>query len=241
MREAEQQTMTDNKAARAECSSCQVNVRGTKKICPLCGLPLILNRENQAVNGPHKDFFPHIPPRISRIAAWRWLLFATISAIVIAFAIDNIFPTRVDWFRLMLLSVGTMWAVFLTVLRKRHNLSKSIVWQLTLLSLLALIWDRITGWRGWSVNIAVPLIILGAQLAMFILSRVMRLEPGDYIVYFVLAAIMGTVPAVFILTGLITFTLLAAIAVIVSVIFLSYILIFRWSVLRDELAKRMHL
>lgn len=241
MSHEEKRTVMEDSAVRAECSSCKVKVRGSKKTCPLCGLPLRVFGVEQPVNGQHTDFFPRIPPRISRTAAWRWLLFASITAIVIAFAIDNIYPTRVDWFRLMLLSVGTMWVVFLTVLRKRHNLSKSIVWQLTLLSLLALIWDRITGWRGWSVNIAVPLIILGAQLAMFILSRVMKLEPGDYIVYFVLAAIMGIVPAVFILTELITFTLLAVIAVIVSIIFLSYIVIFRWSVLRDELAKRMHL
>ena len=98
-----------------------------------------------------------------------------------------------------------------------------------------------TGWRGWSLNIAIPLVILGAQLALFILSRVMHLESGDYIVYFVLAAILGLVPALFLLLDLIPFTLLATIAVIVSVIFLAYILIFRGSVLRDELAKRMHI
>lgn len=98
-----------------------------------------------------------------------------------------------------------------------------------------------TGWRGWSLNVAIPLIILGAQLALFISSRVMKLQAGDYIVYFVLASILGLVPAVFLLTELITFTLLATSAIIVSLLFLSYILIFHWTVLYGEISKRMHL
>ena len=231
---------------KSHCRSCRVDVRGAKSLCPLCHLPL-RPRESQtaedplATNADHADFFPWIPPRIAKNMAWRWLLFASVTAIAIAFGIDRLVPTRVAWFRLVLLGVVTMWAVFLTAVRKRHNISKSIVWQLTLISLLAVVWDYVTGWRGWSLNIAIPLVILGAQLALFILSRVMHLESGDYIVYFVLAAILGLVPALFLLLDLITFTLLATIAVIVSVIFLAYILIFRGSVLRDELAKRMHI
>lgn len=230
-----------------ECRSCRVMVRGDKRICPLCNLPLSQRDQTQihedhfVSNGDHTDFFPRVAQRLSKSYAWRWLLFASIAAIAVAYAIDTLYPARVHWFRLVLVGVLTMWVVFLTVIRKRHNISKSIVWQLTLLSLLSVLWDQVTGWRGWSLNVAIPLIILGAQLALFISSRVMKLQAGDYIVYFVLASILGLVPAVFLLTELITFTLLATSAIIVSLLFLSYILIFHWTVLYGEISKRMHL
>lgn len=53
---------------------------------------------------------------------------------------------------------GTLTAWILTTVgyKKRRNLLKNALWQLILISAGLIIWDFATGWRGWSLDIALP-------------------------------------------------------------------------------------
>jgi len=55
------------------------------------------------------------------------------------------------------------------------------------------------GWRGWSLDYAVPILCVAALLVMYITAKVMRLSARDYISYFLLGGLFGIVPVLFIL------------------------------------------
>ena len=39
---------------------------------------------------------------------------------------------------------------------KRRNILKNEMWQLLLVTVLSIIWDHLTGWRGWSLDFIFP-------------------------------------------------------------------------------------
>lgn len=218
------------------CNACRIDVRGDKDLCPLCQLPL----QGEAPEG--QDYYPWIPPRANRGQALRWLIFSSIVILLLIIPLQHVMPpTRLDWPKLVVLGLITMWIVFMTVLRKRHNISKTIVWELVIVSILAVIWDRATGGYGWALEIAIPSMIIGVVIALFILSRVLKLEANDFIVYFALAALFSLVPVIFLLLGMLRFKLVAWLSLIIGMVFMTYILLFRWSNLKGELEKRMHM
>ena len=61
------------------------------------------------------------------------------------------------------------------------------VWQLLLISVIAILWDRFTGWRGWSVDFILPFGVLSVQCSVPVIARVNRLKREEYLFYLVQA------------------------------------------------------
>jgi len=60
------------------------------------------------------------------------------------------------------------------------------MWQVIIVSGLVVFWDWKIGWRGWSLDYAVPILCVAALLVMYITAKVMRLSgPGLYLILFV--------------------------------------------------------
>jgi len=219
------------------CRYCQVYIRGKTIRCPLCSNILPSNGNN----GEDLEIFPHIPPSYEAHLALRIMIFISIATVIASFALYQIFPTDVNWPILVALGIVSMWLSLSIIIRKRHNITKNIMWQVTVVSLLSIVWDWRTGWRGWSLNYAIPTACVVAMFVMYVLARIMKLSVRDYIVYFLLDGLFGIIPSLFILLGWIDILYPSIICVAVSIIFLSAIFIFQGDNIKAELARRMHI
>jgi len=90
-----------------------------------------------------------------------------------------------------------------------------------ILSGLVVFWDWKIGWRGWSLDYAVPILCVAALLVMYITAKVMRLA-RDYISYFLLGGLFGIVPVP------------SLVSVAASIIFLAAIIIFQGDSIKEE-------
>src|SRR5690554_3245514 len=134
------------------CNNCKVHVRGNKKICPLCQNRLPNYKEDLQ----DQDIFPQIPPSYEGHLALRLMIFISVVIIVVSFAIYLIFPTRINWPILIIFAIISMWVSLIVVIKKRHNIPKTIIWLVGIVSLLSLFWDWRTGWHGWALDYAIP-------------------------------------------------------------------------------------
>lgn len=219
------------------CNHCKVYIRDGKDRCPLCGNILTYNdsiKKDDAV-------YPVIPPAYERHLAIRILLFISIVAVVVSFFIYQLFPTNVNWPVLVVLGIISMWISLTYVLRKRSNITKTIMWQVFIMSLLSIFWDWKIGWRGWSLDYAIPFMCIAAIIVMYVTAKAMRLGVGYYIAYFLLGGLFGIIPGLFILLKLVTVDYPSIISVAVSIIFLAAIIIFQGENILSELQKRMHI
>jgi hypothetical protein len=123
------------------CEQCHVQVTGEQELCPLC--QRILKGEASPSPFPVIPSFSHKYSLFLKIA-----LFLSVISAVTCVTVNWIMPQRIWWSLFVLAGLGSMWISLLTAIRRRFNLSKNILWQMVLFSILSFLWDAGTGWRG---------------------------------------------------------------------------------------------
>lgn len=217
------------------CEHCKVNIRGKRKYCPLCQNTL------QGNGNEDDEIVPAIPVTYHYNLIVRIMMFISICIVVISFAINATFHVDVNWPMFILAGILCIWISLAMVIRKRHNVPKGIIWQVTIISVLTVIWDWRTGWHGWSLDFVIPIALVVAMIVMAVTAKIMHLKIRDFIIYLLLDAIFGIIPFIFLLFGILKVVYPSIICVTVSAISLSALLLFGGENIREELDKRMHL
>lgn len=218
------------------CAECDVKIEGAWEQCPLCATPTT----GQAT----RSAFPAIPLSFSRRRIFKILFLSSIALILGSFAAQLLLDRGSAGFgalRSLWLGVSAMWLVVIMAVRKRRNVAKNIVYLVTVAGLVCVYWDYLTGWHGWSLSYAVPIVFGSSIIALLITVRVIRMEVGEYIVYSGLTVLLGLTPIVFLVFGWVTHPLPSAICGAISVIALVVLQVYRGAEVRHELAKRLHL
>ena len=118
------------------------------------------------------------------------------------------------------------WLVVMVAYSKRRNILKNEIWQLLLISVIAILWDRFTGWRGWSVDLILPFVVLAVQFSVPVIARVNRLKREEYLFYLVQACIAGLIPMILAWTGVVKFVYPSVICAGISILTLAALFIF---------------
>ena len=185
--------------------------------------------------------YPMIPLQLRPRLALKILLFISLLAVGSSYLIHATWPSPFPWPHLVVLGVINLWMYAVIIIRKRRNIAKFFVYHTVLLSHFALAWDASFGWLGWSINYAVPIIMASAMLAMSICGLFVRLDKGDTVLYLALAGILGMLPLLFLLTHWVTVRLPSFLCGVTALMLLLSVLIFRFPLVRAELARRFHI
>ncbi len=216
------------------CEHCRVNIRDKKQKCPLCQNPLPSPSEDI------RPIFPDVPIKYDSHMAFKILIFLSITIMVSSFAIYMLFPVSVNWPKYVILTVMCIWLILYVAIKKRKNIAKSMIWLVGVISLIAVFWDWLTGWRAWSINYGIPLICVAAMAVLFITAKVMNLKAKDYLFYLLLDILYGFVPIIFILFGWVNVLYPSIICIAFSIISFAALLLFQGDNIKYELDKRMH-
>lgn len=219
------------------CNHCIVNIKDNKDKCPLCGnvLPELI------IDDIEGNTFPIIPPFFESNMILKIMMFISLSAIVISFSIDFLFPSIINWPLLFVFGIISAWLGLYFIIRKGYHIPKKIIWQVIIISTLSIFWDWKTGWRGWSLDYVIPITIVSAMIIMYVTAKVFRLSTRDYITYSLIDGFFGIVPVLFIVFNWVNVIYPSIISISVSVISLAAIFIFQGDSIKAELDKRMHI
>ncbi len=217
------------------CEHCKVHVRGKRKYCPLCQNSLSGSGNEQ------EEIFPIIPETYQNNLILRIMIFLSICVVMVGAAIYAMFPFDVNWLIFIISGIACMWISLAMVIRKRHNIPKSIMWQVAVISILAVIWDWRIGWKGWSLDYVIPIACVVAMIVMAVTAKIMNLGVRNFIIYFLLDGLFGIIPIIFIFFDLLGVRYPSIICVTVSIISLSAVALFEGENIKEELNKRMHL
>lgn len=218
------------------CPDCHADVKGDWNECPLCQTPLKTDSSDKS----EESDFPEIPLKFNRKRIKQLLSLSSVILIILYFVAHFIW--RFQFFNLeyVLFGIMIMWLMMLVIIRKRRNIVKGIVYILFLFSFISLYFDYINGWLGWSLTFVIPILCISALLAMFISIQVVDLKAEDYVLYLQLAAIMGLIPALFLLLNWVVIDLPSLLSVVFSLV-MSVAVFFRHrQAVINELEKRMH-
>lgn len=220
------------------CDKCHVSVAGSRRHCPLCQGLLSGSDE------PEKEVFPILPRQYSQSSLLlRTMIFLSVTAAVVCFAINAINPVGRAWSFFVAVGIAFMWIGLATALRKRHNIPKTILWEVVLLSFFSVVLDLFAGehWMGWSVDYVIPSLCVFALLSMVVIAKILHLQVEDYMSYLMIGILFGILPIEFLLTKIVDVRYPSILCVASSVVFLSALVLFQGKTLRTEMRKKLHL
>lgn len=172
---------------------------------------------------------------------FKWFSFSCIAAAVIAVIVNLVVTPHQLWSVFTIAGAFCMWLSLAIGFYRRYNLLKNAVWQQVITSVACILWDYFTGWRGWSLDYAFPGICLVILLSLFILTKVFKYSVQEYMIYYIIASVIGLTPGILYLVGLNEIAYLALPCMGISFLFLTALLIFKRKDMFTELYKKFHI
>ena len=218
------------------CKNCGIRLPGKYARCPLCKGELTGTPEEAG------NVFPTFPPRRKTGGTLLpWFALGSVAAAAVSAAVNLVLPSGGWWFQFVVGGIGSVWLSLLLVLKKRRNIPKTILWQVCLLSVLAVVWDLLTGFRGWSLDYVFPILCTAAMIAMAVIAKAKKLNIQDYILYLIIDCVFGLLSFAFLVAGKVRVVVPSAVCFASTVIFLAALLFFQGKALLAEIQRRFHL
>lgn len=217
-----------------QCRKCRVNIEGEKERCPLC--------QGELTGTPEEEMYPRFDmPRFGSLFLIKLISFIAITALIICFGTDYMISDGISWSLISAAGIICGWLTTTVGITYRKRILKNITCQLFLVSSLSVLWDRFTGWYGWSLNFVLPCACMVSMISVFVISRVLKMRPGEYMLYLLIGALFGLLPFICVLSGLVTFRYPSVICTILSLILFAGLFTFRGKSAKDEMERRFHL
>lgn len=218
------------------CPYCRVSVAGDKTACPLCGGRLTGQAE------PDTEVFPLIArPRFTDSFVLRLLAFLAVIVSAVCVLVNMAVGTRVWWSLFVVLGAACVWLASWIGIRYRRDVTQNIGWQVALIAALSFLWDRGTGWRGWSLDFVLPCVCIAGLLTMLLIAVLLKLPLSTFAGPYLSVCAIGLLPLVLILCGAVNVPLPSLICAGLSIVQLAVLVMFHWQTFKNEFQRRFHM
>lgn len=220
-----------------KCRRCNVNVIDESHTCPLCRGVLEYDDNDIA----SIQMYPDIKFDIDKYKRIRKIFIFILAVISVALAFINyITYSGVIWSLIAVVGI-TYFAVTVTYsIMHSANLASKILVQTIGAGVLAVIIDNVTGYVGWSVNYAIPGMIMFVNLAIVLLMIVNPMNWQSYFMYQIAFTIFSFIPLILYWIGFIDHPYLAMLTSGISIIILIGTIVFGDKSVKNELIRRFY-
>ena len=218
----------------SRCKQCNVEILDETERCPLCHS--VLEKTVEVEN-----MYPNVRTMTRRLALLsRIYLFVAILVEALLIYMNVLSDSEMFWSAIPGLAMLYGYLVLrYAILGKSGYKGKIIV--LTLIAILMVVAiDFVVGYRGWSVNYALPSAILLVDAGILILMCINRRNWQSYMMWQIFMILCSVVPLVLYAVGIVTAPLLALLAFAFSTALFLGTLIIGDRRARTELRRRFH-
>ena len=218
----------------SRCKQCNVEILDETERCPLCHS--VLEKTVEVEN-----MYPNVRTMTRRLALLsRIYLFVAILVEALLIYLNVLSDSEMFWSAIPGLAMLYGYLVLrYAILGKSGYKGKIIV--LTLIAILMVVAiDFVVGYRGWSVNYALPSAILLVDAGILILMCINRRNWQSYMMWQIFMILCSVVPLVLYAVGIVTAPILALLAFAFSAALFLGTLIIGARRARTELRRRFH-
>lgn len=165
-------------------------------------------------------------------------------AIAITCVIVNLCTsTRYLWCLIIIAGIAYTWITVIYSVNRNVNIGSSVTLQFIIISLLTLFIDYIFDYRGWAINLAIPIIIIVANVTMLILTIVSVNRYYKYAIYQLIIFLFSIVPLIiyFSFDNIITMPIFTIISSSITLFTFIISLILCGKNILAELDRRLHM
>lgn len=218
----------------SRCKQCNVEILDETERCPLCHS--VLEKTVEVEN-----MYPNVRMITRRLALLsRIYLFVVILVEAFLIYLNVLSDSEMFWSAIPGLAMLYGYLVLrYAILGKSGYKGKTIV--LTLIAILMVVAiDFVVGYRGWSVNYALPSAILLVDAGILVLMCINRRNWQSYMMWQIFMILCSVVPLVLYAVGIVTAPILAVLAFAFSAALFLGTLIIGDRRARTELRRRFH-
>lgn len=146
------------------------------------------------------------------------LIGASIGIAIILVLINKLATPNIPWAALANAGILYSWITVMYSIRKNVNIAGHVLLQTIALSILTVYIDYQLGFKGWSINIAIPIMIMIANITMLVLTIVSYKKYMKYAIYQLMIVLFSMLPVVLITENMVQNKTLSVIASCISIL-----------------------
>ncbi len=220
------------------CNECKMSVDTDKNYCPLCGDQLAVLTSERAIEFPvSKGGGKNSKITLASRIYFGLALLATIICGVVNIATFKILPIR--WSVVAGAGSFYSWYLLSKCILKKGNATKILFKQLVTVSVLLVTIDVcLTGFDGWSLFIAIPILAFSVGVSILVIALARLLHYREHLHYSLLSATLGSLQLVLLFFCETKWLIITSGCTNLAVLVVLYI--FAQKSVEGELVKRLH-
>ena len=164
-------------------------------------------------------------------------------AIAAICAIINICTSKFLWSVIVIIGIIYAWITVLYSVHRNINIASNVMIQSIAISLLTLGIDYTVGYRGWAINLAIPIIFSIANITIFVLTLVSLKRYYKYAIYQLIIFLLSIIPLIIAIVSdnIIKTPIFTIISSSIAVFVFIFSLILCGRSILEELNRRLHM
>ena len=171
----------------------------------------------------------------------RIAMIISLAIAVILTIINKLTTPRVPWAASANSGIIYIWIVARYSVSQNVNIGGHVLIQTIAVSILTLFIDYELGYKGWSLGIAIPIILITANASMLLLNILSYKKNFRYAMYELVVLILSILPVVFITEKMVENPTLSYISLGVSIINLIITMIISFKDIKEAVIRKFHM
>lgn len=165
------------------------------------------------------------------------LIISSIIAVILTI-INKLTSPNIPWAALANGGIIYIWIVVLYSIKRNTNIAGHVLLQMIIISMVVLHVDNTIGFYGWSISIAIPIILIVANIAMLILTIISYKKYIRYVISQLAIVIITLIFAGLVINDR---NLLNISTMIVAIVNLTISLILSYKDIKEEIIRNFHM
>lgn len=156
---------------------------------------------------------------------------------IILIVINKLTTPEIPWAEFACCGIIYMWITVIYCIKRNTNIAGHILLQMIIISAIVLFIDNTIGFNGWSVSVAIPIILITANATMLILTIISHKKYIRYAIYQLLIILITLISIGLIFKAT---SILAIIAMSISGFNLIISLILSYKDIKEAIIRKFH-
>lgn len=169
------------------------------------------------------------------------LMCVSVGIAFILLLINKITTPNIPWAALANAGILYSWVVVVYSIKKNINIAGHVLLQTIALSFLTVYIDYKLGMKGWAINIAIPIMIMIANLTMLVLTIVSYKKYMKYAIYQLVIVLFSMIPVILVTEHIVQDKTLSVIASGISILNFIICLILSAKDVKETIIRKFHI
>ena len=160
---------------------------------------------------------------------------------ILLIVINKLTTPRIPWAAIANGGIIYVWIVLFYSIRKNINMAGHVLLQTIAISLLTIYIDYELKFKGWSIDIVVPILVIISNITMLVLTIVSHKDFIKYAIYQLLIVLFSLLPIILVTENMVQNKTLSIVASVISILNLGLSLILCARDVKEAVIRKFHM